>query len=92
MSPWRVDLTPAAGRRLRRLRPEELLALRGVIMDLANERHPPGASKLVGTDLWRIRVRVDGVPWRVVYQLRDAERLVVVTRIARRDEATYRRL
>ena len=28
----------------------------------------------------------------LVYQLRDAERLVVVTRIARRDEATYRRL
>jgi len=92
MSPWRVELTPPAARRLRRLRPEELLALRGVILGLADERRPPGASKLVGTDLWRIRVRIDGVPWRVIYQLRDAERLVVVTRIARRDEATYRRL
>ena len=92
MPPWRVELTPVAARRLRRIRPEELLALRGVILGLADERHPPGASKLVGTDLWRVRVRIDRVPWRVVYQLRDAERLVVVTRIARRDEATYRRL
>ncbi len=93
MPPWRVELTPAVARRLRRLRPEELLALRGVILGLAEERHPPGVSKLVGTDLWRrIRVRIDRVPWRVIYQLREAERLVVVTRIARRDEATYRRL
>ena len=92
MPPWRVELTPAAARRLRRVRPEELLALRGIILGLADEQHPPGVSKLVGTDLWRVRVRIDRVPWRVVYQLRDAERLVVVTRIARRDEATYRHL
>ncbi len=92
MSPWHVELTPTAARRLRRLRAEDLLALRGVILELGDERHPPGASKLVGTDLWRIRVRIDGVPWRVVCQMRNAERLVVVTRIARRDEATYRRM
>ncbi len=92
MPPWRVELTPAAARRLRRVRTDELLALRGVILGLAEERHPAGASELVGTDLWRVRVRIDGVPWRVVNQLRDAERLIVVTRIARRDEATYRRL
>jgi len=92
MPPWRVELTPAVARRLRRIRPEELLALRGVILGMADEQHPPGVSKLIGIDLWRVRVRIDRVPWRVVYQLRDAERLVVVTRIARRDEATYRRL
>jgi len=68
------------------------MALRGVILALADDRRPPGAQKLRGTDLWRIRVRIDGAPWRVVYQVRDSERLVVVTRVARRDESTYRRL
>lgn len=92
MSVWRVELTPAAARRLRRVRPAELLALRGIILGLAHDRRPPGAGKLRGTKLWRVRVRIDGNPWRVVYQLRDAEQLVVVTRVARRDESTYRDL
>ena len=70
----------------------EALALRGVILALAAEPHPPGSTKLAGSDLWRVRVRVDNVHWRVVYQLREAERLVVVARVARRDEATHRHL
>jgi hypothetical protein len=43
-------------------------------------------------DLWRIRLRLDGQPWRVVDQLRSKERTVVVTRLAKRDEGTYRAL
>ena len=31
-----------------------------------------------------------GEPWRVVYQVRNTERLVIVTRVVRRDEGTYR--
>jgi mRNA interferase RelE/StbE len=89
---YRVELTPAAARQLRRLRNAHALALRGVILALRQEPHPTGSARLAGSDLWRIRVRVDGVPWRVVYQVREAESLVVVARVARRDEATYRHL
>jgi hypothetical protein len=31
-------------------------------------------------------VRIDGQPWRVVYQLREADELVLITRVARGDE------
>lgn len=89
---YRVELTPAAARQLRRLRAVEALALRGVILALGAEPHPTGSGKLAGSDLGRVRVRIDGVPWRVVYQVREAEALVVVARAARRGEATYRRL
>jgi mRNA interferase RelE/StbE len=92
MASWRVELTPAVVRSLRRIRHHELLALRGVILALADDRRPPGARRLRGTDLWRVRVRIDGEPWRVVYQVRRRDMLVVVTRVARRDDATYRRL
>jgi mRNA-degrading endonuclease RelE of RelBE toxin-antitoxin system len=92
MAAWRVELTPAAARHLRRVRTDELLVLRGVILGLATERHPPGARKLAGHDLWRVGLRIDGQPWRIVYQLRAADRLVVVTRVVRRDEGAYRRL
>jgi len=47
--------------------------------------------KLAGADLWRVRVRVEGRPWRIVYQLRTRERLVVITSVVRRDEGRYRR-
>ena len=92
MPRWRIELTPAAGRELRRLRSDELLALRGVILALADEQRPPGAAKIHGSDLWRLRVRIDGVPWRVVYQVREGDRLVLIIRVARRDESTYRHL
>ena len=92
MAPWRVELTPAAVRQLRRVRTDELLALRGVILALADDQRPSGARKLSGTDLWRLRLRIDGMPWRIVFQLRSDEHLVIVTRVARRDEATYRKV
>jgi len=69
-----------------------VVALRGVILSLADEPYPAGARKLATTDLWRVRVRIDGIPWRVVYQARAADQLIVVTRVVRRDEASYRGL
>lgn len=88
---YRVILTPAAQRELERLRGTTLAALRGVILALADEPVPHGAAKLAGhRDLWRIRVRIDGRPWRVVYLLRSNERDVIVTRVVPRDGGTYR--
>jgi mRNA interferase RelE/StbE len=89
---WRVELSPAAARQLRRVRAAELAALRGVILALREDRQPTGARKLAGANLWRVRVRVAGAPWRVLYQVRSRERLVVIARVARRDEGTYRDL
>ena len=70
-----------------------MIGLRGVIRALADEPWPAGARKLSGTeDIWRVRVRVDGQPWRVVCQVTQAEAIVVVVRVVRRDDATYRRV
>jgi mRNA-degrading endonuclease RelE of RelBE toxin-antitoxin system len=90
---YRVVLTPAAQRQLGGLRGSALLALRGVILALGTDPFPRGARKLSGSDdVWRIGLRIDGQPWRVVYQLRSRERVLIVTRVARRDEGTYRGL
>ena len=93
MTSYRVVLTPAAQRQLGGLRGSVLIALRGVILALGIDPLPRGSLKLSGSDdLWRIRLRIDGQPWRVIYQLRPKEKTVVVTRVARRDEGTYRAL
>ena len=62
--------------------------LRGPILSLALEPRPHGAAKLTGTEFLRIRVGA----LRVIYLVDDAARLVVVLRVARRSESTYRRV
>jgi mRNA interferase RelE/StbE len=84
---YRVDLSPAAQRQLRRLPPGDAAKLRGPILALAIDPRPPGATKHVDSDIWRLRVGRS----RVVYSIDDAERMVVVLRVARRSESTYRR-
>lgn len=85
---FRVDIAPAAQRQLRRLPPGVAATLRGPILALAMDPRPPGASKLVGTELWRLRV----ADLRVIYAVEDAEQLVIILRVARRSESTYRRV
>ena len=82
----RVELAPAAQRQLRRLPPGDAARLRGPILALAIEPRPPGVVKLAGTDFWRLRVG----DLRVIYFVDDPENVVVVLRVARRSESTYR--
>jgi mRNA interferase RelE/StbE len=49
---------------------------------------PPGVVKLAGTDVWRLRVG----DLRIVYLIDEAANLVVVLKVARRSESTYRRV
>lgn len=89
---YRLVLVPGAARVLERLRVPIQVALRGAILALADEPRPAASRKLRGTDLYRVRLRIDGVAWRILYQIRDAEHVVLITRVARRDEGTYRHL
>ena len=91
--PFRVILSPAAERQLGKVRGASRVALIGMIFALGDQPRPPGALKIAGLrDVWRLRVRIDGRPWRVNYRLDERGGEIVVARIAARDEATYRRL
>jgi mRNA interferase RelE/StbE len=83
-----VELAPAAQRQLAKLPPGVTAELRAPILALGIEPRPAATSKLGGTDLWRLRVG----PFRIVYALDDSAALVIVVRIARRSESTYRRV
>jgi mRNA interferase RelE/StbE len=87
-SPYRVELAPAAQRQLRRLLPGDAARLRGPILALATDPRPPGVARFTGTDFWRLRI----ADLRVIYNVDDRARLVVVPRVARRSESTYRRV
>jgi mRNA interferase RelE/StbE len=85
---YRVELAPAAQRQLRRLPPGVAAQLRGPILALGLDPRPPGVQKLEGSAFWRLRLG----DLRIVFSIDDAARLVVVLRVARRSESTYRRI
>ena len=85
---YRVVLAPAEQRELRRLPPGTAAQLRGPILALAADPRPEGVAKLSGTDFWRVRTG----DLRVTFSIDDGAKLVVVLRVARRSESTYRRV
>lgn len=82
----RVELAPAAQQQLRRLPPGDAARLRGPILALAMDPRPPGSMKLVGTEFWRLRVG----DLRLIYVVEDHDQRIVVLKVARRSESTYR--
>ena len=85
---FEVVLAPAATRQLGRLPPGDAARLRGPILSLGLQARPPGVAKIRGTDLWRLRVG----SLRIVYLVDERSHRVVVLKVARRSESTYRGL
>ena len=83
MADYRVALARSAEKELQRLSSALVARIITDLEGLAEEPRPPGCKKLRGGDKeWRIRVG----DYRVVYEIDDRARAVVVTRIAHRSE------
>lgn len=85
---FRVILTPRAEKQLAGLQPRDQRRILIRLEALAENPRPPGSVKLVGTDDgWRIRVG----NFRVLYEIRDKELIVLVVEIGHRRDV-YRHL
>ncbi len=83
MSEYRIEFAPAAKRQFDRLHRDLKERIRPHIDALATNPRPHGVKKLTGPEgLYRIRVG----GYRVVYQVRDEELLVLVVRVADRKD------
>ncbi len=81
-------MSPAAQRDFRKLPLTAQRRLEHSIMALSETPRPSGSRKLSGDRMaWRIRVD----PFRAVYDIDDATSSISVLKVARRNEATYRR-
>jgi mRNA interferase RelE/StbE len=79
--PYRITILPRARRELAKLPANIAERVARAVDALEHQPRPPGCKKLAGKeDLWRIRVG----EYRVVYQIRDAELLLLVVRIGHR--------
>jgi mRNA interferase RelE/StbE len=87
---YTVELTSAARREYlkfgERIRTEDFNRLRQCLQSLAVNPHPAGERKLKSKhNLFRIRIG----NYRIIYQVRDVERIVLIAHVLRRAESTY---
>ena len=82
---YEVRITPHAERDLDRLSSTDYRRIDRHIGLLAQDPRPRGIAKL-RDKAHRIRIG----PWRVIYIIDDAKRIVVITAVRRRDKDTYR--
>ncbi len=85
---YQVKLRRAARKQLDKLTRRNYEIIAEAVSTLEQEPRPHGAKKLAESGLWRIRVGL----YRAVYAINDEERVVIVVRVAKRAEDTYRRL
>ena len=88
---YRIEVSPAADRDIARLKCKiirpDFERLKSAINGLAVEPRPYGVRKIKGEEK-AYRIRVGG--YRVVYEVYDKERLVLILQVVRRSETTYR--
>ena len=78
MPDYRVTLSPAAARELRKLAPDARRRVQAVIELLAENPRPPAAKSLVGgEEEWRVR----SGDYRILYEIHDQELLILVLRV-----------
>jgi mRNA interferase RelE/StbE len=85
---YEIRLAPAAVRQLRKLDPPGRRRVQAAIDLLAEDPRPPGARQLVGgAGEWRVRTG----DFRIIYDIRDGELLVLVVKVGHRRDVYERR-
>ena len=85
---YQVRLAPAAVRQVRRLDPPGRRRVQAAIDLLAENPRPPGARQLVGgAGEWRVRTG----DFRIIYDIRDEQLLVLVVKVGHRRDVYERR-
>jgi mRNA interferase RelE/StbE len=82
---WRLELTAAAQRELDRAPSSERTKILFKLWELKENPRLHGSKKLAGTAYWRVRQG----NWRMIYAIDAGAGLVIVARVARRNERTY---
>jgi mRNA interferase RelE/StbE len=84
----KVKLRPSVQKDLEGIPQQDYPIIANAISGLENNPRPLKVKKLADSGLWRVRVR----NYRVVYAINDTDKTVVIVRVARRNEDTYKGL
>ena len=85
--PYRVEISPPAGKDLKRLPLQVCERLEADILALADDPYPEGMRKIQGTQrAYHIRMG----SYRIIYEVYREQQMVVILRVARRGKSTYK--
>ncbi|MDD4859828.1 MAG: type II toxin-antitoxin system RelE/ParE family toxin [Dehalococcoidales bacterium] len=85
---YQISIRHSAQKQLDKLSKQDFEPVSSVVSSLKREPRPVKVKKLAASGLWRIRIG----KFRIVYSVDDSERKVIIIRIARRAENTYKEL
>ncbi|MCK4315404.1 MAG: type II toxin-antitoxin system RelE/ParE family toxin [Anaerolineae bacterium] len=88
--PYQIEVRRKARKALVRLRGQDQARIEAKIDALADDPRPPGCEPVKAATRGTYRVRVGD--YRVIYTVLDDEQVVVVARVIRRGERTYKGL
>jgi mRNA interferase RelE/StbE len=83
---YRIKVTPAAARALKRVDHQHRDRIRGAIALLSQDPRPPGAKAVQGRPGFRVRIG----DYRIVYTIQDDVLLVVVVTLGHRRDVHER--
>jgi len=86
MGRYKVVFRKSVAQDLRRIPNRDLQRILAAIDSLSEEPRPPGCEKLSGQERYRVRQG----NYRIIYEIRDDEVVVVVVKVGHRGEV-YRR-
>ena len=82
---YRVELKTSVAKDFRPIPSQDIERIISKIDSLATDPRPAGASKLVGTQTWRVRTG----NYRILYQIDDQAQSITIIKIGHRS-AVYR--
>lgn len=82
MGRFEIRILPSVRKDLRGIPNEALRRILSTIEELAKNPRPSGCKRLTSSNLFRLRVGA----YRIVYEVRDAEVVVVVVKVGHRRE------
>jgi mRNA interferase RelE/StbE len=87
---YRVEVSRRVRKAMARLHRTDQARIIVALKNLAEDPRPPGCRPVRNAPKGTYRIRVGS--YRVIYTVIDADQVVVVARVAKRDESTYRGL
>jgi len=77
-----VKIVRSAQKSLQRVTGSDYDRIKNVIYSLSKEPRPHGCKKLIGRDAWRVRTG----NYRIIYEIRDRELVVLIIHIGHRKD------
>jgi mRNA interferase RelE/StbE len=87
---WTIVIGQQAQKEMRRLPSDLRQGMDRAILALAEDPRPAGCKSVKDAPRGTHRVRVGA--YRVIYTVLDSEKVIVVARVRKRDQSTYRGL